>query len=116
MNITSIKGISASTESICDLIHILRRYEEDMYWRRMEEEQHHWDDRHRIPDGGYPHGPPGPLGLLGVRPGMPPQPQGPAVSNVRIVSLLLMYLVPQTGGGGNPVSQSGLQIMPRLSS
>lgn len=46
----------------------------------MEEEQHHWDDRRRIPDGGYPHGPPGPLGLLGVRPGMPPQPQGPAVS------------------------------------
>lgn len=57
-----------------------RRYEEDMYWRRMEEEQHHWDDRRRMPDGGYPHGPPGPLGLLGVRPGMPPQPQGPAVS------------------------------------
>lgn len=46
----------------------------------MEEEQHHWDDRRRMPDGGYPHGPPGPLGLLGVRPGMPPQPQGPAVS------------------------------------
>lgn len=60
-----------------------RRYEEDMYWRRMEEEQHHWDDRRRIPDGGYPHGPPGPLGLLGVRPGMPPQPQGPAVSFLR---------------------------------
>lgn len=56
----------------------IRRYEEDMYWRRMEEEQHHWDDRRRMPDGGYPHGPPGPLGLLGVRPGMPPQPQGPA--------------------------------------
>ncbi|KAM9510073.1 zinc finger RNA-binding protein-like [Guaruba guarouba] len=56
----------------------MRRYEEDMYWRRKEEEQHHWDDRHRTPDGGYPHGPPGPLGLLGVRPGVPPQPQGPA--------------------------------------
>ncbi|XP_040613564.1 zinc finger RNA-binding protein isoform X4 [Mesocricetus auratus] len=54
----------------------MRRYEEDMYWRRIEEEHHHWDDRRRIPDGGYPHGPPGPLGLLGVRPGMPPQPQG----------------------------------------
>ncbi|KAI5164912.1 Zinc Finger Rna-Binding Protein [Manis pentadactyla] len=56
----------------------MRRYEEDMYWRQMEEEQYHWDDRHRMPDGGYPHGPPGPLGLLGVHPGMPPQPQGPA--------------------------------------
>ncbi|OPJ90566.1 zinc finger RNA-binding protein isoform A [Patagioenas fasciata monilis] len=56
----------------------IKRYEEDMYWRRMEEEQHHWDDRRRIPDGGYPHGPLGPLGLLGIRPGMPPQPQGPA--------------------------------------
>lgn len=52
----------------------------------MEEEQHHWDDRRRMPDGGYPHGPPGPLGLLGVRPGMPPQPQGPAVS-VHIIYL-----------------------------
>ncbi|KAI3372401.1 hypothetical protein L3Q82_022683 [Scortum barcoo] len=54
----------------------MRRYEEDMYWRRMEEEQHHhWDERRRIPDGGYPQGPPG---LLGVRPGMPGlQPQGP---------------------------------------
>lgn len=58
-----------------------RRYEEDMYWRRMEEEQHHWEDRRRMPDGGYPQGPPGPPGLLGVRPGMPiPQPQGPVVS------------------------------------
>lgn len=48
-----------------------------MYWRRMEEEQHHWDDRRRLPDGGYPQGPPG---LLGVRPGMPGlQPQGPMV-------------------------------------
>ncbi|KAG8437587.1 hypothetical protein GDO86_008338 [Hymenochirus boettgeri] len=56
----------------------MRRYEEDMYWRRMEEEHHHWDDRRRVPEGGYPHGPPGPPGLLGVRPGMPPQPQGPA--------------------------------------
>ncbi|KAL2092394.1 hypothetical protein ACEWY4_012192 [Coilia grayii] len=57
----------------------MRRYEEDMYWRRVEEEQHHWgDDRRRMPDGGYPQGPPGPPGLLGVRPGMPiPQPQGP---------------------------------------
>ncbi|XP_056141696.1 zinc finger RNA-binding protein isoform X2 [Lampris incognitus] len=56
----------------------MRRYEEDMYWRRMEEEHHHWDDRRRMPDGGYPQGPPGPPGLLGVRPGMPvPQPQGP---------------------------------------
>ncbi|KAL7989105.1 hypothetical protein Chor_008024 [Crotalus horridus] len=59
-----------------------RRREEEERWRmemrRMEDEQHHWDDRRRIPDGGYPHGPPGPLGLLGVRPGMPPQPQGPA--------------------------------------
>ncbi|XP_045890375.1 zinc finger RNA-binding protein [Micropterus dolomieu] len=54
----------------------MRRYEEDMYWRRMEEEQHHhWDERRRLPDGGYPQGPPG---LLGVRPGMPGlQPQGP---------------------------------------
>lgn len=61
-------------------IYFLRRYEEDMYWRRMEEEQHHWDDRRRMPDGGYPQGPPGPPGLLGVRPGMPiPQPQGPVV-------------------------------------
>lgn len=45
----------------------------------MEEEQqhHHWDERRRIPDGGYPQGPPG---LLGVRPGMPGlQPQGPVV-------------------------------------
>lgn len=51
-----------------------------MYWRRMEEE-HHWDERRRMPDGGYPQGPPGPPGLLGVRPGMPiPQPQGPVVS------------------------------------
>lgn len=56
---------------------ISRRYEEDMYWRRVEEEQHHWDDRRRLPDGGYPQGPPG---LLGVRPGMPGlQPQGPVV-------------------------------------
>lgn len=56
---------------------IARRYEEDMYWRRVEEEQHHWDDRRRLPDGGYPQGPPG---LLGVRPGMPGlQPQGPVV-------------------------------------
>lgn len=54
-----------------------RRYEEDMYWRRMEEEQHHWDERRRLPDGAYPQGPPG---LLGVRPGMPGlQPQGPVV-------------------------------------
>ncbi|XP_053182015.1 zinc finger RNA-binding protein [Scomber japonicus] len=53
----------------------MRRYEEDMYWRRMEEEQHHWGERRRIPDGGYPQGPPG---LLGVRPGIPGlQPQGP---------------------------------------
>lgn len=59
---------------------MFRRYEEDMYWRRMEEEQHHWDDRRRIPDGGYPQGPMGPPGLLGVRPGMPGlQPQGPVV-------------------------------------
>ena len=51
-----------------------------MYWRRMEEEQHHWDDRRRMPDGGYLQGPPGPPGLLGVRPGMPgPQPLGPMV-------------------------------------
>lgn len=58
-----------------------RRYEEDMYWRRMEEEQLHWDERRRIPDGGYAQGPPGPPGLLGVRPGLPiPQPQGPVVS------------------------------------
>ncbi|XP_062874008.1 zinc finger RNA-binding protein isoform X2 [Trichomycterus rosablanca] len=56
----------------------IRRYEEDMYWRRMEEEHHHWDERRRMPDGGFPQGPPGPPGLLGVRPGMPiPQPQGP---------------------------------------
>ncbi|XP_042261529.1 zinc finger RNA-binding protein isoform X1 [Thunnus maccoyii] len=46
----------------------MRRYEEDMYWRRMEEEQHHWGERRRIPDAGYPQGPPG---LLGVRPGIP---------------------------------------------
>uniref|UniRef100_A0A4W6G6A6 Zinc finger RNA-binding protein n=1 Tax=Lates calcarifer TaxID=8187 RepID=A0A4W6G6A6_LATCA len=60
------------------LVYIFRRYEEDMYWRRMEEEQHHWDERRRLPDGGYPQGPPGPPGLLGVRPGMPGlQPQGP---------------------------------------
>lgn len=52
-----------------------------MYWRRVEEEQHHWEDRRRMPDGGYPQGPPGPPGLLGMRPGMPiPQPQGPMVS------------------------------------
>ncbi|CAB1322481.1 unnamed protein product [Coregonus sp. 'balchen'] len=61
--------------------HRLQRYEEDMYWRRMEED-HHWDERRggpRMPgDGPYPQGPPGPPGLLGVRPGMPiPQPQGP---------------------------------------
>ena len=56
----------------------MRRCEEDMYWRRMEEEQYIWDDRHQMPDGGYPHGSLGPLGLLGVQPGMPPQPQGPA--------------------------------------
>lgn len=61
-------------------LYIFRRYEEDMYWRRMEEEQHHWDERRRIPDGGYPQGPPGPPGLLGIRPGMPGlQPQGPLV-------------------------------------
>lgn len=54
-----------------------RRYEEDMYWRRVEEEQHHWDERRRLPDGAYPQGPPG---LLGVRPGLPGlQPQGPVV-------------------------------------
>lgn len=54
-----------------------RRYEEDMYWRRMEEEQHHWDDRRRMPDGGFQQCPPGPPGLLGVRPGIPGlQPQG----------------------------------------
>lgn len=59
---------------------IFRRYEEDMYWRRVEEEQHHWDERRRGPDGGYPQGPPGPPGLLGVRPGIPGlQPQGPLV-------------------------------------
>ena len=34
----------------------------------MEEEQHHWGERRRIPDAGYPQGPPG---LLGVRPGIP---------------------------------------------
>uniref|UniRef100_H3DNE2 Zinc finger RNA-binding protein n=1 Tax=Tetraodon nigroviridis TaxID=99883 RepID=H3DNE2_TETNG len=52
-----------------------KRYEEDMYWRRVEEEQHHWDERRRLPDGAYPQGPPG---LLGVRPGLPGlQPQGP---------------------------------------
>lgn len=46
----------------------------------MEEEQHHWDERRRLPDGGYPQGPPGPPGLLGIRPGMPGlQPQGPVV-------------------------------------
>lgn len=51
-----------------------------MYWRRMEEEPNHWDDRRRPPDGAYPQGPPGPPGLLGVRPGMPGlQPQGPVV-------------------------------------
>lgn len=56
---------------------VLRRYEEDMYWRRVEEEQHHWDDRRRLVDGGYPQGPPG---LLGVRPGLPGlQPQGSVV-------------------------------------
>lgn len=54
----------------------------------MEEEQHHWDDRRRGPDGSYHHGPPGPPGLLGVRPGMPPQPQGPAVSTARAVLLI----------------------------
>lgn len=49
----------------------------------MEEEQHHWDERRRMPDGGYPQGPPGPPGLLGVRPGMPGlQPQGPVVGDV----------------------------------
>ncbi|CAD7675105.1 unnamed protein product [Nyctereutes procyonoides] len=40
-------------------------------WRmeiRMEEEQHHWDNRHRIPDGGYPHGLPGPLGACTLMP------------------------------------------------
>lgn len=59
------------------VVSVFRRYEEDMYWRRMEEEQHHWDERRRLPDGGYPQGPPG---LLGVRPGMPGlQPQGPVV-------------------------------------
>ena len=64
------------------LLCVSRRYEEDMYWRRMEEEQHHWDDRRRLPDGGYPQGPPGPPGLLGVRPGMPlSQPQGPVVGS-----------------------------------
>lgn len=48
-----------------------------MYWRRVEEEQHHWDERRRLPDGAYPQGPPG---LLGVRPGLPGlQPQGPVV-------------------------------------
>lgn len=52
-----------------------------MYWRRVEEE-HHWEERRRMPDGGYPQGPPGPPGLLGMRPGMPiPQPQGPMVSS-----------------------------------
>lgn len=59
------------------MVSVFRRYEEDMYWRRMEEEQHHWDERRRLPDGGYPQGPPG---LLGVRPGMPGlQSQGPVV-------------------------------------
>lgn len=68
----------------CDYhVFISRRYEEDMYWRRMEEEQHHWDERRRMPDGGFLQGPPGPPGLLGVRPGMPiPQPQGPVVSSL----------------------------------
>ncbi|XP_069089289.1 zinc finger RNA-binding protein [Pleurodeles waltl] len=74
------KGNIAASENCTkdDLsLQIFRRYEEDMYWRRMEEEQHHWDDRRRMPDG-FHHGPPGPPGLLGVRPGIPPQPQGPA--------------------------------------
>uniref|UniRef100_A0A8C9FL26 Zinc finger RNA-binding protein n=1 Tax=Pavo cristatus TaxID=9049 RepID=A0A8C9FL26_PAVCR len=75
--ITMFGSANGYVKRMLCLMHF-RRYEEDMYWRRMEEEQHHWDDRRRIPDGGYPHGPPGPLGLLGVRPGMPPQPQGPA--------------------------------------
>uniref|UniRef100_A0A4W5LZ20 Zinc finger RNA-binding protein n=1 Tax=Hucho hucho TaxID=62062 RepID=A0A4W5LZ20_9TELE len=69
----------------------MRRYEEDMYWRRMEE-QHHWDERRggpRMPgDGPYLQGPPGPPGLLGVRPGMPiPQPQGPVVRQQFSVTL-----------------------------
>lgn len=71
----------------------------------MEEEQHHWDDRRRMPDGGYPHGPPGPLGLLGVRPGMPPQPQGPAVSihigDIRGESLTGSALEENNFGGAN---------------
>lgn len=67
----------ASRPSADQLLCVFRRYEEDMYWRRMEEEQHHWDERRRLPDGGYPQGPPG---LLGVRPGMPGlQPQGSVV-------------------------------------
>lgn len=64
-----------------------------MYWRRMEEEQHHWEERRRMPDGGYPQGPPGPPGLLGVRPGMPiPQPQGPVVSLSTTRSAFLLHV------------------------
>jgi len=54
------------------------------------EEEHHWDDRRRMPDGGYPQGPPGPPGLLGVRPGMPGmQPQGPVV---RLYHVVMLYI------------------------
>lgn len=71
------------------VLRLFRRYEEDMYWRRMEEEQHHWDERRRLPDGGYPQGPPG---LLGVRPGMPGlQPQGPVVGLIRLYSAPVGY-------------------------
>lgn len=72
---------------------VLRRYEEDMYWRRVEEEQHHWDDRRRLVDGGYPQGPPG---LLGVRPGLPGlQPQGSVVkTRCWILNLLTSDLRP----------------------
>lgn len=79
----------ASRPSADQLLCVFRRYEEDMYWRRMEEEQHHWDERRRLPDGGYPQGPPG---LLGVRPGMPGlQPQGSVVrlsfTSVTVIAL-----------------------------
>lgn len=87
-----LQQISEMCQAFCCLV-FCRRYEEDMYWRRMEEEQHHWDERRRMPDGGYPQGPPGPPGLLGVRPGMPiPQPQGPVVS-LHQLEVLLVYLL-----------------------
>ncbi len=73
------------------VVYIFRRYEEDLYWRRMEEEQHHWDERRRIPDGGYPQGPPG---LLGVRPGMPGlQPQGPVVGPLDCASAVWLSVL-----------------------